>query len=109
MVMRGDRLMQLLGAYSASATNSMGMYNLLQLTTPQVYTALDLYGLKSGAARAMLEQRGYNVSERRVAEDEAYSFGNLFRMAWVLPTQKTIELVIDPNDNVSAVTVQEGD
>jgi hypothetical protein len=108
MVMRGDRLMHLLSAYSASTANSLGMSNLLQLTTPQVYTALDVYGLKSAQATAKLEQRGYNVTERRVTEAEAYSLGNLFHMAWVLPTQETIELVIDPNDNVSAVNVQRG-
>ena len=106
--MRSDRLMQLLSAYSASATSGMGMYDFLQLTTPQVYTALDVYGLKSAQATTMLEARGYNVTQRSVTESEAYSLDNFFHMSWVLPTQKTIELIVDPNDNVTAAIAQQG-
>jgi hypothetical protein len=107
-VLRTESLMRLLGDYASAGIAGAGLLDVLRQSSPQTYTALDVYGLTTTEARAKLESRGFNVYERQATQGEAYSLGNLFAMSWVVPSQKGVELVVGPEGRVTAVRVHEG-
>jgi hypothetical protein len=81
--------------------------NLLQLTNPDVATAMDVYGLTSDQASADLAKRGVIVSETRRAKDDAqaFDFRNLAKMTWIIPPGSQVELLVAPNDRVTFIRV----
>jgi hypothetical protein len=90
--------------YSAATKAGLRSALLLQLTDPQTLTALDLYQLPAEQAKAKLAAQKVGVSVLQAqTEDEAYAFGNLTQIAWVITPQSDIELVVDPEGRVTGI------
>jgi hypothetical protein len=106
-VNKGGAAFNMVSDYSAATMTSLRTANLMQLTDSQTITAMDVYGLSPDDAAAKLKARNINVTERHAATDaEAYDFGNLLRMSWVLTPQSKVELVISPDNRVTSVRTQ---
>ena len=107
---RGKVAIDAVQNYSAEMIRSIRVSNLIQLTDPNVVTALDVFNLPVSEARVILERRGLAVVEKRAAtKQEAYRIGNLGRMSWIIPAGSQVELITDPEARVTAVRVVEGD
>ncbi|MBS1912601.1 MAG: hypothetical protein JST22_11500 [Bacteroidetes bacterium] len=66
--------------------------------------AMDLYHVPVKNATAMLDAQGVTYTTRQTTSDaEAYSFGHLTNMSWMIPPQSHVEVIVNPQGEVTAV------
>ncbi len=83
---------------------------LVQVLTSPGLTTLDLYGRSAAEVQELLAAQQATVKVKQTTMvSEAYSLRHLGRMRWQIPPGAKVELVLSPDQKVTAVRLVEED
>lgn len=92
--------------YAASALKGLKTFDFFNLTDPEAITPMNLFNRPKEDVQGMLTKKNVTVVEKCcTTHAEAYSLKNLTEMDWVIPPSSRVELVISPDNLVTAVRV----
>lgn len=94
--------------YSSIGLDGFGAETLLPLFSTDNVMAMDLYQQRVTDVAPLLAGQKITYSTRQTTSDsEAYSFGNIGKMSWMLQPGSDVELVVDPKGFISGVRRKE--
>jgi len=92
---RGEALLKIVGDFSTAALQKLEVFRLSQLTNPDTLTAMDLYDRPLTEVRELLNSKNIHFNKsKNVTEQEAHTLKNFGSMAWKVPPNSKIELLI---------------
>lgn len=97
-------------SYRQSLTELFHPLRLVQVLTSPGLTTLDLYGRSAAEVQELLAAHQVKAKAKQTTMvSEAYSLRHLGRMRWQIPPGAKVELVVSPDQKVTAVRLVEED